>query len=163
MFFMALVSAYSVIKAGAGTWAPPSGAVLPVAVTAVNTVVLMTSGVMFFLAGRAMRDVRKQSDARHLYLQALALGAVFVGIQGYEWVGLLAHGMTFKANIFSTCFYFLVGSHALHAFVAIAVMAWFYMTRARHGRLTISQMTSLQIFWFFVVGIWPILYGLVYF
>src|SRR5690606_5819238 len=135
----------------------------PVATTGLNTLVLLGSGVLLFFAGRAMRDVRKQSQARLLYLQSIVLGCVFVAIQGYEWVGLIAQGMTFKSNIFSTCFYLIIGSHALHAFAAIVGLVWFYITRVVSGRLTLSQMTTLQIFWFFVVGVWPVLYGLVYF
>lgn len=163
MFFTALVSAFLVIKAGAGAWSPPAGAVLPVATTGLNTGVLLLSGVLLFLSGKAMRDVRQQGRAKLLFLQSIFLGSVFVGVQGYEWVQLVAHGMTLKANIFSTCFYLLIGSHALHAFAAIAVLIWFYATRVKQGRLTISQMTTLQIFWFFVVAVWPVLYGLVYF
>src|SRR6185437_12079584 len=51
MYFCALISAYLVIRSHVfGSWTPPGDLRLPVAATALNTLVLMTSGVLMVLA-----------------------------------------------------------------------------------------------------------------
>jgi cytochrome c oxidase subunit 3 len=54
-----------------------------------------------------------------------------------------------------------VGLHALHAVAALLVLgyAWLLM---REERLVPSTFHAAQIFWYFVVGLWPILYIQVY-
>ena len=44
---------------------------------------------------------------------------------------------------------------------AIAGLAW-VVGRERQGIMTGGQYTATQMLWYFVVGIWPILYTLVY-
>ncbi len=162
MFFTALISAYLVIKGGTvGGWVPPDSVTLPVAATALNTLILFGSGISLFFAGRAMTRGRV-SMISFWYLQALILGAIFVGVQGYEWVGLIQYGMTITSGLFAACFYLLIGSHAVHAASAILLLGWYYF-RLKSGKLTAAQLGALQIYWYFIVGVWPVLYGLVYF
>lgn len=162
MFFTALVSAYLVIKAGMGAWAPPESVTLPVAATALNTLILITSGVLFFIAGRKYRGAEDREKIVSLYLTAALMGAFFVSLQGYEWVKLLSVGMTMQNSIFGSCFYLLIGSHGLHVFSAVVVVGVFFR-RLKAGTLTIDQFKALRIYWYFVVAVWPVLYGLVYF
>ncbi len=171
MFFLALISAYLVIKASSlSQWAPPVGAMLPKPVTLVNTLVLLASGGFMFAAARRMQALSSArssepawSDARlRAYLgQALLLGFVFVGVQGFEWVRLFAQGMSMTSGIFGACFYLLVGSHGMHAFCGALGMLY-GMYRLRRGDLDANGLWSIQIFWTFVVGVWPVLFYLAY-
>ena len=159
MFFAALISAFLIIKAGRGeAFVLPSHVTLPVLATGLNTAVLLVSGYLLHLA------VVKWEEARHagenFLLAAIIGGAVFVTAQGYEWVKLLSYGMTMTSGIFAACFFLLVGAHALHAAVTVLVMLLCYWRRAH---LTLVSLRALRLFWLFVVGIWPLLYGLVYF
>lgn len=162
MFFTALVSAYLVIKAGMGAWAPPESVTLPVAATAFNTLILLSSGVLFFLAGRRYRGPGDSARITQLYLTATLMGAFFVTLQGYEWVKLVSYGMTMQNSIFGSCFFLLIGSHGLHVLSAVIVVGVFFR-RLLRGELTVDQFKALRIYWFFVVAVWPVLYGLVYF
>jgi cytochrome c oxidase subunit 3 len=58
-------------------------------------------------------------------------------------------------------FYLIVGLHALHAIAALAVLTLACLQLQR-GWLASSQLATAGVFWYFVVGLWPILYGLVY-
>lgn len=162
MFFTALVSAYLVIKAGMGAWAPPESVTLPVAATALNTVILLASGVLFFVAGKRYKGVSDSGKIIQLYLLAGLMGAFFVSLQGYEWVKLVSYGMTMQNSIFGSCFFLLIGSHGLHVLSAVIVVGFFFR-RLLRGELTVDQFKALRIYWYFVVAIWPVLYGLVYF
>ena len=163
MFFMALVSAYIVIKAGVGAnWIPPSEVRLPVLTTAFNTFVLTLSGVALYMAGRLMKTRGPDKLTQRTFLAAILLATFFVGFQGYEWVQLIKAGMAINSGIFGACFFLLIGAHGLHAAAVILAMVWLFL-RMKQGTLTQAHMTALQIFWAFIVGVWPILYGLVYF
>jgi cytochrome c oxidase subunit III len=162
MFFTALVSSYLVIKAGMGSWAPPDTVTLPVAATALNTLILLTSGVLFFVAGRRYKGPGDTQITSSLYLTATLMGAFFVSLQGYEWVKLVSYGMTMQNSIFGSCFFLLIGSHGLHVLSAVIAVGFFYRKLLK-GELTVDQFKALRIYWYFVVSIWPVLYGLVYF
>lgn len=162
MFFTALVSAYLVIKAGMGAWAPPESVTLPIAATAFNTLILLSSGVLLFIAGRKYSGAQDREKIISLYLTAALMGAFFVSLQGYEWVKLLSFGMTMQNSIFGSCFYLLIGAHGLHVLSAVVVVGVFFR-RLKAGTLTVDQFKALRIYWYFVVAVWPILYGLVYF
>jgi heme/copper-type cytochrome/quinol oxidase subunit 3 len=163
MFFVALISAYLVIKAATGNWVPPENIRLPVMATGFNTAILILSGWLTYRSGKLLvlgRSYREQ--ARSTFLRAIVLGGFFVLFQGYEWVNLITHGMTMKSSIFGACFFLLIGSHGLHALATIVAMLLYYR-HLTNGTFTLGGFRAVQMIWLFVVGIWPILYGLVYF
>jgi heme/copper-type cytochrome/quinol oxidase subunit 3 len=161
MFFTALVSAFIVIKGSRANWEIPAGVALPVILTGYNTLVLMLSGVMLWRVGRLIQAGKSLGEVRGSLAYAIMFGAFFVGLQGYEWVQLMGYGLTMQSSIFGACFFLLIGSHAAHALVGIAVLLWWYGRLAK--KMDLADCRAVQIFWFFVVGIWPMLYGLVYF
>lgn len=161
MFFTALLSAFLIIKAGSPNWAPPGDVTLPVTATALNTGVLFASGVLLYLAGRALTRAKDWERATTLTGWATILGACFVCFQGMEWVKLIHYGMTMSSGVFGACFYLLIGSHAVHALAGVVGLLQ-QCLRLRTEHLVIASFQAMQIFWFFVVGVWPILYVLVY-
>ncbi|TDJ14828.1 MAG: hypothetical protein E2O69_12900, partial [Deltaproteobacteria bacterium] len=55
MLFAGFISAFSIVKASAIVWPPPDQPRLPLEETALNTVALLASGVLLFLARRSFR------------------------------------------------------------------------------------------------------------
>ena len=161
MFFAAFISAWMVVSAGATAWPPPDQPRLPVESTAFNTAALLASGVVLFLANRARARGDAPARVSRLMLAALALGAFFVVFQGYEWFRLLRYGLTMTSSTFGGFFYLIVGTHALHAVAAIVTLG-IMCRRLRAGTLRDPAFHASQVFWYFVVGVWPVLYWLVY-
>ena len=161
MFFAALISAHTIARASAmaGMWPPPGQPRLPVGRTAINTAALLASGVLLWLANRYLPRARK--TAEHYLEGAILLGAAFVSLQGVEWVRLIHEGLTLTSSSHGSFFYLIVGTHALHAVAAIIALAWVY-TQLRRGALRPEVFTATQIFWYFVVALWPIIYLRVY-
>jgi heme/copper-type cytochrome/quinol oxidase subunit 3 len=91
----------------------------------------------------------------------MLLGAAFVGLQGREWVLLVTQGLTLTSSTLGSFFYLIIGAHALHAGVALGVLAWVWW-RLERGWLASSTLAAAEIFWYFVVGVWPVLYWRVY-
>lgn len=161
MFFAGLISAYLVTSAGAEQWPPAGQPRLPIEATALNTLVLLGSGAMMFFAGKAFREDPLSPLARKRFRLALGMGIFFVLFQGWEWIELIGHGFTLQSSVMGGFFYLIVGTHALHAVGAIIAMYLLYR-RLRSGSLSAGAFSAGQMFWYFVVGIWPVLYGLVY-
>ena len=160
MFFAGFISAFTIAKTTAiGGWPPAGQPRLPVEATAFNTVALLASGVMMFVAWRAYQ--REASSAIRPMLISLLLGAFFVIFQGAEWVALIKQGLTLTVSTHGAFFYVIVGVHALHAVVALGVFAWVFQL-LRRGELAPSVFATAQIFWYFVVAVWPVLYWRVY-
>ena len=77
-------------------------------------------------------------------------------------MNLLRYGMTVSSGLFAATFYLIIGSHAFHATGAIFAML-LMLPKIKKQTATVDGMKAMQIFWLFVVGLWPILYGLIYF
>ncbi|HEY3068066.1 MAG TPA: heme-copper oxidase subunit III [Methylomirabilota bacterium] len=163
MFFAALISALFVLRLGIAAWPPPLEPRLPVALTGVNTLVLLASSVAMVRAVRALSRDDRRGLVRGLVVAA-ALGATFLAVQGYEWVRLLRFGLHISSGSYGTTFYTLIGSHALHV---VAALVWLVgtTTAAAAGRFSAHRSTAVRacaMYWHFVVALWPILYVTVY-
>lgn len=157
MFFASLVSAYMIISAGAEAWPPPDQPRLPVTATAINSLFLLASGLTMYLAYKA-QNMAKRGNLLRI---TIVLGMVFVAAQGLEWVRLVGHGLTVTSDVYGSFFYVIIGAHGIHAIGALAAMVRLFL-RFRKGKASDDSFLGHSIFWYFVVGIWPILYTLVY-
>ena len=161
MFFAALMSAHTIARATVlgGVWPPTGQPRLPVERTAINTAILLLSGILLWIGNRRM-STERESGLRYV-AGAIAAGTTFVLLQGVEWVALLREGLTMTSSNHGAFFYLIVGTHALHAIIAIIALAWVY-NRMRGGKAVQSTFTATQIFWYFVVVVWPVIYLRVY-
>lgn len=134
MFFAGLISAFIVLSATPGAWPPAGQPRLPPSLAAFNILVLTASG------GALVAGLRPL---------ALLLGVIFLALQGTEWARLVSYGWFTARDIYSGTFTVLIGTHAVHASAGL-VWLWF------RGDV------PARWYWYFVVGLWPILYLLVY-
>jgi cytochrome c oxidase subunit III len=163
MFFAGLIGAYLVFRVASPIWPPPFQPRLPIGVTGVNTVILLASAVTMRLGIRAVSAGNVRKMIRLLGLTA-SLGAAFLAIQGYEWFRLIQFGLTVSSSVYGGLFYILIGFHGLHV---VGALIWLLVVFAlsKQGRFTKDRHVDVQtcgMYWTFVVGLWPLLYGLVY-
>ena len=163
MTFLGLIIAYLVTRAGSFAWPPPHLPRLPVAVTAVNTAVLLFSGYTMHGGARAIRAGRQHGLRLALAVTAI-LGGAFLLVQGTEWVRLLRQGLTLTSSLYGATFYILIGLHALHV---VGAVTWLLIVLilARRGHFTAKQHVGVTVcatYWYFVCGLWVVLFGVVY-
>ena len=84
-----------------------------------------------------------------------------MSLQGVEWVRLMREGLTLTSSSRGSFFYLIVGTHALHAVAAIA-RSGVGLSQLCRGSLKPEIFTATQVFWYFVVALWPIIYLRVY-
>jgi len=163
MFFAGLIGAFLVYRVANETWPPMSMPRLPVEVTGINTLILLYSAATMWRANRALR-LGQQQALRRMLLYTAVLGVVFLTVQGYEWVKLIGYGLTLSSGVYGATFYTLIGCHGLHVFGAVVWLCSVWL-RATHQRYTATRRTGVVLcgmYWLYVVGLWPVLYGLVY-
>jgi cytochrome c oxidase subunit 3 len=163
MLFAGLLGGYIVLRWGSRVWPPLGQPYLPIAVTWLNSAVLLGSLVPLISAGRAYRFGARVPFARGLALTAI-MGSTFLAIQGFEWVRLLAHGMTVVHGTYGGIFLLLIGTHGLHVLGAVIWMATLAVLAATR-RIAPQNSTALDIatlYWYFVCAVWIVLFALVY-
>ena len=163
MFFAGLLGAFLVFRLASTNWPPPGEPYLPIGVTWVNTGVLLWSGVTMRQAHRAIRDGSQSGLVRGLGLTAI-LGAIFLAVQGGEWIRLVHYGLTLRSGTYGATFYTLIGCHGLHVFGAVVWLAVIRL-QARRGRFSPERDVGVQLckmYWMFVVGLWLVLFPIVY-
>ncbi|MGH7832893.1 MAG: cytochrome c oxidase subunit 3 [Candidatus Binatia bacterium] len=163
MLFAGLIGAFLVFRLSSPNWPPPFQPRLPVLATGVNTLVLLLSGLTMHWASKAARAGNNGSLINFLSVTA-ALGVLFLIVQGYEWLRLISFGLTVSSGVYGATFYTIIGCHALHVFGAVIWLVAI-LIQARREKFTPQAHTPVEIcamYWAFVVGLWPLLYGLVY-
>jgi heme/copper-type cytochrome/quinol oxidase subunit 3 len=54
-----------------------------------------------------------------------------------------------------------VGAYAVHAIAALLLMAGVWLP-LRRGLMPVGRFLAAQVFWYLVVGIWPLIFGMIY-
>jgi len=165
----------------AATWPNPSevfaltifGINMPLILIAIMTFVLITSsGTMAMAVNFGYRGDRARAAA--LMLITGAFGAVFVGMQAFEWTKLIQEGVRpwenpFGAEQFGASFFMITGFHGLHVsagvvylvVVALKVMRGDYERgRKGGGNYEIVEITGL--YWHFVDLVWVFIFAFFY-
>src|ERR1700719_41528 len=123
MLFSGLIGTFLVYRLQAAFWPPPALPRLPIAVTWVNTFVLLTSAITISMALRAVHQSRQRLLRRYL-VATLALGVTFLAVQGSEWVRLVSHGLKLSSGSYGSFFYILIGCHGAHVTAGVICLAY---------------------------------------
>ncbi len=162
MFFTGLIGAYIVLRFAQGEWPDPTRT-LNVPLTAANTFFLICSSVTLVAA---LQNIQMGNRGKgNLYLLATTLiGALFVGIQVYEYMQLYGHGMTPYGNIFGGCFYVMTGFHGAHVTAGVIAMAALtgMGLRGKFDEKNFAVVENVGLYWHFVDLVWIILFAIVY-
>jgi cytochrome c oxidase subunit III len=163
MVFAGFIVAYWVLRANSFAWPPPNLPRLPLAVTGVNTAMLLLSG---FAMRRSVHAARAQrSDGLRAALEATAiLGTAFVVVQGSEWVRLIHQGLHLSSGTYGATFYTLIGLHAVHVVGAVIwLLAVLGLTYRRQPSPKLPVYVQLcATYWYFVCALWVVLFVAVY-
>jgi cytochrome c oxidase subunit 3/cytochrome o ubiquinol oxidase subunit 3 len=128
------------------------------------TICLLSSSVTIHLAGKRLaRDQR--AAFLLLWLCTVVLGGLFMYGTAQEWRRLIyEHGLTISTNLFGTTYYSLVGLHAFHVTVGLAMLA-VVLGLSAAGRLRAMHATRidvLSLYWHFVDVVWVVVFTVVY-
>ena len=130
----------------------------------INTALLLTSGVTLTIAHHALQVGNRSKTIAFMWL-TVALGIVFLGVQGYEYVHLyLDLNLKLTSGVYGSTFYMLTGFHGFHVFIGM-LMLLFITLRLQKGHFSKDRHFGFEgaaWYWHFVDVVWLGLYVLVY-
>ncbi|NLS07388.1 cytochrome o ubiquinol oxidase subunit III [Rhizobium sp. P32RR-XVIII] len=162
LIFAVLFATYAVV--GRNYAAGPSPADLfELPIVAVNTTMLLLSSITY---GFAMLQMQKQNMGATLKWLAITgiFGAVFVGLELYEFTNLILEGAGPQRSAFLSAFFTLVGTHGLHVTVGIVWMITLMIQVRQRGLIAENKrrLMCLSMFWHFLDVVWIGVFSFVY-
>ena len=159
MFFAGLFAAYASVRADHPQWPPTGTPDTSLVLPGVLTIVLMTSSVTQHLAAHTSEDAVR----RRWLSRTIALGALFLIGQAWEWSQLGAEGLTVATSVYGTVFFLLTGAHGLH------VLGGLVMLGGSRARMTgggsrgapmddSGRMEAVTYYWHFVDAVWLLVF-----
>jgi cytochrome c oxidase subunit 3 len=160
VIFLGFFAAYITLKMSSPLWLPVGLGPLETREPLINTVVLVSSSGVAWLAERQLHR-RRLWAFRAWWLLTMAMGTYFIVGQAVEWMHLpfvLADG------VYGASFYLLTGFHGLHVITGVLLMAVMLLRSFRTGNYDNGEagVISVSLFWHFVDVIWIVLFLLIY-
>jgi nitric oxide reductase NorE protein len=122
---------------------------------AINTAILLTSGLFAALANAAAQDGRR-GRARACLAAAGALGVAFLAVKGLEYSREFAAGADIDSNGFFTLYFLITGFHALHVVLGLIVLAIVARSAAP------AAVETGTAFWHMVDLVWVLVFPCLY-
>jgi cytochrome c oxidase subunit III len=136
----------------------------PTGIPALNTAILLTSGLTVTLAHHALRTGHRGRLSLFLALTFL-LGFTFVGLQAHEYGEAYRDmGLRLSTGIYGSTFFMLTGFHGLHVTIG-AIMLTVIWLRVQRGHFTPQRHFAFEAvawYWHFVDVVWLGLFIFVY-
>jgi cytochrome c oxidase subunit 3 len=160
VIFLSFFAGYIIYKTTTPNWLPAGVAGLEVKEPAINTVILVASSFVIYLAERELQ--RHNLKGFRLYLLAtMAMGSYFLAGQMIEWSHL---EFGFTSGTFGGMFYLLTGFHGLHVLTGVLLQLMILVRSFIPGNYDKSHygVNATSLFWHFVDIIWIVLFILIY-
>ncbi|TVQ33732.1 MAG: cytochrome c oxidase subunit 3 [Geminicoccaceae bacterium] len=144
---------------------PPEGIVPvpPFGIPLLNTLILLASGTSLTWAHHAIREGDQATGFKALVL-TVALGAVFLGFQVYEYIHVYHEGLTLQSGIYGSTFFMATGFHGVHVLIG-ALFLLVCTVRAAQMTLKPEKHVGFEAaawYWHFVDVVWLFLFVTVY-
>jgi len=161
VFFLMLIMAFVIFRNQSIQIAAHA---LNLPVTSFYSVCLLASAFTLWLATRTAR--RTGDGSPRLWLAAtILLGSVFLLGQGSQYLHLLQAGVTVNEGLFGTTFFTLTSIHGFHVLIGIGMLAAMLGIMGVRGPTLVRPalaIDSVALFWHFVVGVWIVIFLVVY-
>ena len=135
-----------------------------IGIPALNTAILLTSGLTVTIAHHALRAGQRGKLTLFLALTFL-LGFTFVGLQAHEYGEAYRElGLRLSTGIYGSTFFMLTGFHGLHVTIG-AIMLTVIWLRVQRGHFTPNRHFAFEAvawYWHFVDVVWLGLFIFVY-
>ena len=175
--FSIFLTSYMTVRATtAEAWPNPSevfsltlfGTTVPLLLIAIMTFDLITSsGTMALAVNYGYR--REKKKAVIFMLATAFFGAVFVGMQAFEWTKLISEGVRpwenpWGAAQFGSCFFMITGFHGLHvsAGVVYLIIISYRVWRGYYDDTNFEIVEITGLYWHFVDLVWVFIFAFFY-
>ncbi len=165
MFFAGLFAAYFNVRAAAPAWPPAEfGHTLSIfPLIGPATVLLVLSSFTCQFGVWAIRRGDRTAFLRYIGV-TLALGIVFLIMQGTDYTLLFNEGLSLDSGVFGSTYYTLTGFHGAHVLGGV-VMLSVVLYRGMAGQFSARHHDAVEatsLYWHFVDVVWIVLFTTLY-
>ncbi len=171
LMFSALLISFVILKSNLAIWPPYDQPRLPIYITGLNSINLLMSGVLLNFVYRKL-DINSSLEQRkklaNLLIYAGIFSILFLVIQGIEWFQLIEHGLSMSEHVYGSIFVVIIGFHAVHV-LADVILICYTALKTINKNITSVELVGDDgiikvgnLYSFFVIGIWPCIYFIVY-
>jgi heme/copper-type cytochrome/quinol oxidase subunit 3 len=165
--FGVLLSGYGVMRATSADWPNPVE-VLGINLTAFMTFLLICSSVTMVKALEWLGKGDRGKAKMFLLYTALG-GAIFVGLQVYEWTHLIERGLHINGNpwgasLFGTSFFIVTGFHGMHVTGGVIYLLAIIgvVSRRPEAAASYNAVEIVGLYWHFVDLVWIMVFTFMY-
>ena len=166
--FAILIATYFYLRQNFALWPPPVAQLtdtlrpLPeLTYGTANTILLLFSCIPMVLTDRAARRGDRTFSQAGLVI-AIACGVAALVLRSFEYSAVY---FRWDSNAYGSVVWFMLGMHMLHLLVLTSecvLLAIWIFTREFDMKHRVDIVT-VAVYWYWVVGIWVLLYGIIYF
>ncbi len=165
--FGVLLAGYGAMRATSADWPNPYE-VLGINLTAIMTFLLICSSVTMVKALEWLGKSDRGKAKMFLGLTALG-GAIFVGLQAYEWTHLIERGLHINGNpwgasLFGTSFFIITGFHGMHVTGGVIYLLSMirYVANRPEPAASYNAVEIAGLYWHFVDLVWIMVFTFMY-
>jgi heme/copper-type cytochrome/quinol oxidase subunit 3 len=131
--------------------------------TLIFTICLLASSGTIWIAERRL-EAAQPAGFRFWMMVTIALGAVFIAGQAWEYAGLLSKLVTPERDLFGASFFTLTGFHGFHVICGLIALSVVLMMAFKRdlGAREIAGVGAVSMYWHFVDVVWIVIFSLVY-
>ena len=166
MSFSGLLLAYAVLRS-TQNWPNPADH-LGITLSGIATFILICSSVSMVLVIDACKH-RDRKAMLNWLMATIVGGALFLGIQVYEYMHLAHIGITLTNfaegnNLFASTFYIVTGFHGFHVLSGVIYLCfqYHYAFRGDYDNGDYDSLETVGLFWHFVDLVWILVFTFIY-
>jgi len=166
MSFSGLLLAYAVLRS-TQNWPNPAEH-LGITLSGIATFILICSSVSMVLVIDACKH-RDRKAMLNWLMATIVGGALFLGIQIYEYMHLAHIGITLTNfsegnNLFASTFYIVTGFHGFHVLSGVIYLCfqYHYAYRGDYDNGNYDSLETVGLFWHFVDLVWILVFTFIY-
>ncbi len=133
-------------------------------IPAINTLILLTSGLTITVAHWSLLKNRRNTMLIFQFL-TVVLGVVFLCLQAHEYsIAYVEKGLTLGSGIYGTTFFMLTGFHGLHVTIGTIglIVILYRMLKRDFNKHNHFAFEAVSWYWHFVDVVWLFLFVFVY-
>ena len=164
LLFAGFLASYGYARIMSGGW-PNQSEVFSIPMIALMTFILISSSATMASAVAAAQSGDRKGVSRFMLLTIVG-GAIFLGMQVWEWSHLIHEGARLYANpwgdaAFGAYFFLITGFHGSHVLSGVLIIAIMALRWAK-GSATAEGIEMTGLYWHFVDLVWVFVFTCFY-
>ena len=162
--FSGLLGGYGYVRSQSPSW-PDQSQIFNLGLVGLMTFILICSSATMAAAVTAAQRGQREATLRLLLLTVLG-GAVFLGLQAYEWTHFIHDGARLWGNpwgvpLFSSSFFVITGFHGFHVLSGVLYLTAQAIKVARGTHSSVGVEVA-GLYWHFVDLVWVFIFTFMY-